>query len=51
MTGVHSLIGLGEGIITALTIGAVMAVRPDLVHGARHIAPVVELRTRDLVRQ
>jgi cobalt/nickel transport system permease protein len=30
--GVHCLIGIGEGIITALTIAAVGAVRPDLVY-------------------
>lgn len=35
MTGVHLLIGIGEGVITALTVAAVMASRPDLVHGAR----------------
>jgi cobalt/nickel transport system permease protein len=33
MVGVHSLIGIGEGIITALAIGAVLAVRPDVVKG------------------
>jgi cobalt/nickel transport system permease protein len=32
MVGFHALIGIGEGIITALTVGAVAAVRPDLVH-------------------
>jgi cobalt/nickel transport system permease protein len=35
MVGVHSLIGLGEGLITAATVAAVLAVRPDLVTGAR----------------
>ncbi len=35
MVGVHVLIGIGEATITALTVGAVIAVRPDLVHGAR----------------
>jgi cobalt/nickel transport system permease protein len=30
--GVHCLIGIGEGIITALTIAAVAAIRPDLVY-------------------
>ena len=35
MVGVHVLIGIGEGVITAMTVGAVMATRPDLVHGAR----------------
>jgi cobalt/nickel transport system permease protein len=32
MLGVHVLIGIGEGLITALTVGAVARVRPDLVH-------------------
>lgn len=35
MVGVHVLIGLGEGLITAFTVGGVLAVRPDLVHGVR----------------
>jgi cobalt/nickel transport system permease protein len=35
MIGVHALIGIGEGAITALTVSAVLAARPDLVHGAR----------------
>jgi cobalt/nickel transport system permease protein len=34
MVGVHTLIGIGEGIITALTVGVVLGVRPDLVFGA-----------------
>jgi cobalt/nickel transport system permease protein len=33
MVGVHLLIGIGEGFITALAIGAVLASRPDLVFG------------------
>lgn len=37
MIGVHLLIGIGEGVITALTVGTVLAVRPDLVYGARHL--------------
>lgn len=37
MAGVHVLIGVGEASITALTLAAVMATRPDLVHGARHL--------------
>nr|WP_042183063.1 energy-coupling factor ABC transporter permease [Kibdelosporangium sp. MJ126-NF4]CEL15334.1 Substrate-specific component NikM of nickel ECF transporter [Kibdelosporangium sp. MJ126-NF4]CTQ95626.1 Substrate-specific component NikM of nickel ECF transporter [Kibdelosporangium sp. MJ126-NF4] len=36
--GVHCLIGIGEGVITALTVGAVAAVRPDLVHLLRGTA-------------
>ncbi len=31
MTGVHALIGIGEGLISAVAVGAVLAVRPDLV--------------------
>ena len=38
MIGVHVLIGIGEGIITALAVGSVMAMRPDLVYGARGLA-------------
>jgi len=34
MTGVHVLIGIGEGVISALAVGAVLAARPDLVFGA-----------------
>lgn len=34
MVGVHLLIGIGEGVISALTVGAVLASRPDLVAGA-----------------
>jgi cobalamin biosynthesis protein CbiM len=34
MTGTHLLIGIGEALITALTVSTVLAVRPDLVHGA-----------------
>ncbi|MFH9423709.1 energy-coupling factor ABC transporter permease [Streptomyces sp. NPDC017529] len=48
MTGVHALIGLGEAAITALTVGAVLAVRPDLVYGARGLARPLELRTSPL---
>lgn len=33
MTGVHALIGIGEGLITATALGTVLAVRPDLVEG------------------
>lgn len=39
MVGVHLLIGIGEGVITALAVSAVLASRPDLVHGAADLAP------------
>jgi cobalt/nickel transport system permease protein len=38
MVGTHVLIGIGEALITAMTVGAVLAVRPDLVYGARKLA-------------
>jgi len=42
MVGVHLLIGLGEAAITALAVSSIVAVRPDLVHGAR---PALGART------
>ncbi|MFJ3955086.1 energy-coupling factor ABC transporter permease [Streptomyces libani] len=48
MVGVHLLIGIGEAAITALTVGAVIAVRPDLVYGARGLTKPLELRTSPL---
>ncbi|MFF0740968.1 energy-coupling factor ABC transporter permease [Streptomyces sp. NPDC004111] len=44
MVGVHVLIGIGEAAITALTVSSVLAVRPDLVHGARGLAAPLKLR-------
>ncbi|MET9391347.1 energy-coupling factor ABC transporter permease [Streptomyces sp. NPDC006624] len=44
MVGVHLLIGIGEAVITALTVGAVIAVRPDLVYGARGLTRKLKLR-------
>ncbi|MFF8192147.1 energy-coupling factor ABC transporter permease [Streptomyces bobili] len=44
MVGVHVLIGIGEATITALTVGAVIAVRPDLVYGARGLQQKLRLR-------
>jgi cobalt/nickel transport system permease protein len=38
MLGVHLLIGVGEGVITAMTVSAVLSIRPDLVYGAGDIA-------------
>lgn len=37
MVGVHAVIGIGEGVITGLTVAAVLATRPDLVAGARDL--------------
>ncbi len=44
MVGVHVLIGIGEAVITMLTVGAVIAVRPDLVYGARGLTAPLKLR-------
>ena len=37
MVGIHALIGIGEGLISALAVGAVLAARPDLVYGAQDL--------------
>lgn len=47
MGGVHVLIGIGEGLITAVTVSSVLAVRPDLVYGARGLAKRLVLRTAE----
>jgi cobalt/nickel transport system permease protein len=42
MAGVHTLIGIGEGLIAATTVATVARVRPDLVYALRRFrAPVV----------
>jgi len=46
MIGWHTLIGVGEAIITFLAVGSILAVRPDLVYGAR---PILARRQRELV--
>lgn len=46
MLGVHALIGIGEGIITFLAVGSVVAVRPDLVYGARGLLARRELEIK-----
>lgn len=47
MLGWHTIIGLGEATITAATVGAVVAVRPDLVYAARGLSQQLVLRTPD----
>ncbi|WP_088977732.1 energy-coupling factor ABC transporter permease [Micromonospora coxensis] len=39
MGGVHLLIGIGEGLITATTVVTVAKVRPDLVYALRSLKP------------
>lgn len=46
MVGTHILIGIGEAIITALTISAVMASRSDLVFGWNNKEVPLEIRTK-----
>jgi cobalt/nickel transport system permease protein len=46
MVGWHVLIGIGEAFITALTVGSVLAVRPDLVYGARGMLAARRLEIR-----
>lgn len=47
MLGWHLLIGVGEAVITGLTVSAVIAVRPDLVYAARGLRPALQLRQAD----
>ena len=47
MLGTHILIGIGEGIITALAVGAVMASRSDLVYGYQGTNQKLETRIQE----
>ncbi len=44
MMGTHLLIGIGEAIITAFAVTAVMASRPDIVYGYRGAKQQLEIR-------
>jgi cobalt/nickel transport system permease protein len=46
MAGFHLLIGVGEGLITAVTVGTVAKVRPDLVYALRHRRQPLVLATQ-----
>jgi cobalt/nickel transport system permease protein len=46
MLGWHLLIGIGEAVITGLAVGSIVAVRPDLVHGARRVLTTRTLEVR-----
>ncbi len=46
MLGWHTAIGLGEAVITGLVVASVVAVRPDLVHGARPALRAKQLEIR-----
>jgi cobalt/nickel transport system permease protein len=49
MGSVHLLIGIGEALITAAVISAVLAVRPDLVFGARSLTKSAPLELKERV--
>lgn len=51
MVGWHTLIGVGEAVITGLAVSAVVTARPDIVYAARHLLPQrrLELRTGEQV--
>jgi len=49
MVGVHIFIGVGEGVISAVAVGAVLASRPDIVFGARDL-DAAELADRTPIR-
>ena len=46
MVSVHTLIGVGEAVITFLVVASIVSVRPDLVYGARSVVAVRTLETR-----
>jgi cobalt/nickel transport system permease protein len=43
MVAVHTVIGVGEAVITGLAVASIVAVRPDLVYGARPVLGKREL--------
>jgi cobalt/nickel transport system permease protein len=46
MVGTHVLVGIGEAVITFLAVASIVAVRPDLVYGARRVLAERELEIR-----
>ena len=50
MVGVHTLVGIGEAVITAAVVSAVVSTRPDLVYGAQDLVPA-PLERRDGVTE
>jgi cobalt/nickel transport system permease protein len=46
MLGWHTLIGIGEGMVTGLVVAAVVTARPDLVRGARGLIDASTLEIR-----
>lgn len=50
MVGIHFFIGLGEAAITAVAVSSIIAVRPDIVVGARPLVAARELEIREVTR-
>lgn len=48
MISVHLLIGIGEAVITALTVGAVLSTRADLVAGAKGLREETKLQIKNV---
>ncbi|MEN9692626.1 MAG: hypothetical protein RLZZ330_270 [Actinomycetota bacterium] len=48
MISVHLLIGIGEAVITALTVGAVLSTRADLVAGAKGLREKSNLHIKNV---
>jgi cobalt/nickel transport system permease protein len=46
MLGWHTVIGIGEAVVTGMVVASVVSARPDLVHGARPLLAERELLTR-----
>ncbi|WP_372733929.1 energy-coupling factor ABC transporter permease [Nocardioides sp.] len=46
MLGVHLVVGAGEAVITFFAIASIVAVRPDLIYGARPLIARRELEVR-----
>jgi cobalt/nickel transport system permease protein len=47
MVAWHTVIGIGEAVITFLVVGSVVATRPDLVYGARPLLAKRELVVKE----
>ena len=45
MWGLHALIGIGEGLITAVTVTSVASIRPDLVYLLKGNRKPLEVRS------
>jgi len=50
MLGVHSIIGVGEALITVVVLGLVLAVRPDLVRTYDYQLPIPDFEEAEVSR-